>query len=579
MMSGFKKTDAAQSAATEALDSVRECIDKGVPFVLEAGAGAGKTYSLIHVLRYLVAARGEALLRRGQRIACITYTNVARDEIESRTDGHPAVLSSTIHSFCWSLMAGFQPFLRDHLEGIEGWAERLEESGGLGGRPLHYDLGYRSASGKDHVAISHDDVLELFVAILEEPKFRILMASRYPVVFIDEYQDTDVRVATALKTAFLDTGEGPLLGFFGDHWQKIYGSGCGGISHDRLRMIAKNANFRSGTAVVDVLNAMRPELPQFPAHAELRGSAVAYLTNSWVGKRRIGSHWAGDLPAEVAHEHLIHLRCMLEAEGWDFSPDKTKILMLTHNVLAEEQGYRELAGVFKYNDAFLKKDDDHIAFFLDVLEPGCVAYQNHRYGLMLSAFGSLRPTIRSTADKLNWARDMDVLLELRANGTVGNVIDHLRRAKRPQLPDIVEKRERELAQLLEGGGELPSDLETLRKLREIQFQQVTSLGNFVNGHTPFATKHGVKGAEFQNVLVVVGRGWNQYDFGRMLEWAGSDVPADKAAMYERSRNLFYVVSSRPTTNLCLLFTQELSAGAAATLETWFGADSVASLEV
>lgn len=30
-------------------------------------------------------------------------------------------------------------------------------------------------------------------------------------------------------------------------------------------------------------------------------------------------------------------------------------------------------------------------------------------------------------------------------------------------------------------------------------------------------KHGVKDAEFENVLVVVGRGWNKYNFGKMLE--------------------------------------------------------------
>ena len=29
-----------------------------------------------------------------------------------------------------------------------------------------------------------------------------------------------------------------------------------------------------------------------------------------------------------------------------------------------------------------------------------------------------------------------------------------------------------------------------------------------------STQHGVKGAEFENVLVIIGRGWNQYNFGR-----------------------------------------------------------------
>jgi DNA helicase-2/ATP-dependent DNA helicase PcrA len=38
----------------------------------------------------------------------------------------------------------------------------------------------------------------------------------------------------------------------------------------------------------------------------------------------------------------------------------------------------------------------------------------------------------------------------------------------------------------------------------------------LNEPTPFATKHGVKGEEYENVIVVVGRGWNQYNFSDFL---------------------------------------------------------------
>jgi ATP-dependent DNA helicase UvrD/PcrA len=60
-------------------------------------------------------------------------------------------------------------------------------------------------------------------------------------------------------------------------------------------------------------------------------------------------------------------------------------------------------------------------------------------------------------------------------------------------------------------------IERLQNLRSVPYQQVTALGKLVQGHTPFETKHGVKGAEFDNELVVVGRGWNRYDFNQMLE--------------------------------------------------------------
>ncbi len=77
----------------------------------------------------------------------------------------------------------------------------------------------------------------------------------------------------------------------------------------------------------------------------------------------------------------------------------------------------------------------------------------------------------------------------------------------------------------------------------------------------------MKGAEFENVLVVVGRGWNRYNFGEMLELASAAViPVAKQDAFERNRNLFYVVCSRPKKRLALIFTQALSAGAIGTLQ-------------
>src|SRR3546814_21054432 len=77
------------------------------------------------------------------------------------------------------------------------------------------------------------------------PKFRAVLTARYPVLLVDEYQDTDAAFVDAMKTWFLDHGEGPLIGLFGDHWQKIYGDGCGSVEHAALEVIDKNANFRS----------------------------------------------------------------------------------------------------------------------------------------------------------------------------------------------------------------------------------------------------------------------------------------------------------------------------------------------
>jgi DNA helicase-2/ATP-dependent DNA helicase PcrA len=52
------------------------------------------------------------------------------------------------------------------------------------------------------------------------------------------------------------------------------------------------------------------------------------------------------------------------------------------------------------------------------------------------------------------------------------------------------------------------------------------------------------------------------------------IPANKQEAFERNRNLFYVTCSRPKRRLAILFTQELSNGAIATLENWFGIHAI-----
>ena len=304
-----------------------------------------------------------------------------------------------------------------------------------------------------------------------------------------------------------------------------------------------------------------------------------YHTNDWRGTRRTGQHWAGDLPEEMAGYYLDCLVERLKTEGWDFSPANTKVLMLTHKVLAAKQGYRNIEEVFPYKESFIKKEDPHIAFFVDILEPVCTAYANKRFGEMFSALGSRTPVIGSHADKVNWAQDMETLLTLHSSGTIGAVLDHLKKTQRPRLPESVQRKERELEQ---SGGE-PSDEEPpsisqLRKLRGVSYQEVIALTEFINERTPFSTKHGVKGAQFENVLVVLGRGWNLYDFNKYLEWAGNpnSVPANKQDTFERNRNLFYVVCSRPKRRLALLFTQKLSPNAMTTLSNWFGKETIHS---
>ena len=93
--------------------------------------------------------------------------------------------------------------------------------------------------------------------------------------------------------------------------------------------------------------------------------------------------------------------------------------------------------------------------------------------------------------------------------------------------------------------------------------------------TPFATQHSVKGAEFENVLVVLGGGWNHYNWPQLLELINTkDFNNKNTKGFYRARNLFYVSISRPMTRLAVLTTQILTDSAIETVNQLFGSDNV-----
>src|SRR3546814_19321021 len=113
-----------------------------------------------------------------------------------------------------------------------------------------------------------------------------------------------------MKTWFLDHGEGPLIGLFGDHWQKIYGDGCGSEEHAALEVIDKNANFRSVDPIVQMLNRMRHDLPQMVSDPDALGEARVFHTNAWAGGGRTGQgggHWTRDKRADAGRSSFSHI--------------------------------------------------------------------------------------------------------------------------------------------------------------------------------------------------------------------------------------------------------------------------------
>ncbi|MEL0636687.1 UvrD-helicase domain-containing protein [Marinomonas sp. TI.3.20] len=572
----------AEQASVQALDEMFSAINDGSCFRLEAGAGAGKTYSLLKALKHLIDNRSLEFSQKEQKIACITYTNVAKNEIRERTDNHPVIFADTIHAFSWSFIKSFQSQIRNLMPELsDRWGDRITEAGGINCQKVIYDLGFPKID-EEVIELHHDDVIKLMASLLEYPKFQSLLKAKFPIIFIDEYQDTNIGLASSIVDNLIDNNAGILIGLFGDHWQKIYGrDACGLIvsTQGNIVEIGKNANFRSDKNIVQCLNNMRPELPQHEFDPESDGQVLIYHSNSWVGDRRTGGHWKGDLPEDIAHEYFEHVKGVMEADGWNFDSENTKVLMLTNNVLATEQGYKELADCFNYPEDYLKKNDPYIKYFVDIIEPISAFFEMRKYGDLFQVINQKFPQLQCQNDKRLWVANLNRINDIRLNGIIGDLLDYLLNINKPSLSNKVTQLEARYQELQTANIDDLDDrsqrfLRKITSLRAISYQQVIQLTKFIEEKTPFSTKHGVKGAEFDNVLVVLGRGWNQYNWNQMFEFMANGYPENKKDSFERNRNLFYVACSRAKHNLTLLITQELSDEALAKLSYLFGEDQV-----
>lgn len=106
---------------------INSYIDKDESVVFNAGAGAGKTYALTESLKFIIKKHGDKLAQHNQKIMCITYTNVATNEIRERLGNSDFVKVSTIHERLWALIKDYQKELvKIHVEKIQEELVRLQ---------------------------------------------------------------------------------------------------------------------------------------------------------------------------------------------------------------------------------------------------------------------------------------------------------------------------------------------------------------------------------------------------------------------------------------------------------------------
>lgn len=85
------------------VEQIFELIRNDQNFLLSGGAGSGKTYSLVMVIKKAIKDNPTS------KIACITYTNSAVKEIKDRIN-HTNLSVMTIHEFLWNTIKPFKKF-------------------------------------------------------------------------------------------------------------------------------------------------------------------------------------------------------------------------------------------------------------------------------------------------------------------------------------------------------------------------------------------------------------------------------------------------------------------------------------
>lgn len=342
---------------------IRECLNPASPksFFLYAGAGSGKTRSLKSALDAFREDHGAAFRRTGKKIAVITYTNAAADEIAARVGEDPLFPISTIHSFCWrhieTYHSDIQAWLLDtlpadlaelhekHAKGRAGTKAALDRERAIASTmrrlewlsiPRRFTYNPNGDNfGQD--SLSHSEVLKIAAAFIEtKPSMRAVLVNKYPFLLIDESQDTNKWLIEAFfALAAANTGKFG-MGLFGDTMQRIYLDG-----HPELERLVpkdwarpvKRVNHRSPKRVIALGNALRAPVDcqsQVARNDSEVGFVRLFVTSS-------------DIPDKPAFERRVRERMANVCSDLKWRDEAmVKALTLEHHMAASRNGFLKM---------------------------------------------------------------------------------------------------------------------------------------------------------------------------------------------------------------------------------------------
>lgn len=594
-----------------AIEQIIQHIETNKSYVLEAGAGSGKTYTLIQTLNYVLETKGESIKLNNQKIVCITYTNVAKNEIIDRLENNPLVLVSTIHEFLWDCIKRYNKQLIIELDLLNEamLIEKPEKfTTGLKDRISEVTYDDRGFRNFEQGSLHHDDVITLSHQMFKNyQSLTQILGQKYPFIFIDEYQDTATETVQALIDYLLERNKTKLLlGFYGDSYQNIYDEGIGSlklfIDSSKIEFVTKEENYRSSNSVVSLLNNIRDNIVQkLPEGKESVNGSVQFI--NCTNEKKVKGEKVKDYRERISPKKDSDYKNVisdLEANGWDFSENgNDKVLIIANSKVAVRAGFGNLYKI--YNKRFfdpktelLNRDNHFASFFLGSkdkktskeretgIEHLVSFWNNKDYNSVikyLKRYG-LFSSLSKHSDKKEIEDKLTTLIRLRDTGTVQNVfefcIENQLLIPSKSLQQFLEKVKIDSSTISDEDERKKAEKNNsfYTSLMQTNYREVISAFKHIQEQTSYSTKHGTKGEEYRNVLVVIDdTSWvSMYNFEKFF-----DNTDDKEHRKLRTKNLFYVSCSRAKENLVVLALSQMGDLALNKITEWFGVDNIKTI--
>ena len=575
-------------------DALEKCIlsTPRKSFFLFAGAGSGKTYSLVLLLKKIHKSIGKEILLQGKNVAVITYTNAATDEIINRLDYSPVFHISTIHSFVWDIIKYYQRDIRKlycHYleEDIQEINEKLEKAKNkttktyLSNEEKLDFLKKRlekaekiekftynpNGSNPEYNALKHADVIKISAQmIMDNLMLQRIIAQRYPILLIDESQDTKKELVDAFFKVQENFADIFTLGLLGDQKQRIYTDGKDNmlsIIPENWEKPVKKMNYRCAKRIIRLANTIGKDIDIHAEQSPLEDADVGLIRLFVVQQRE-------DINKDEVEQTIMKIMSRVaEDDKWTGVEADIKILTLEHMMAARRLGFDSFFASFnkvsKYQMTFLQGSVPEIEFLTKVVLPiaesmngdGRVALEILKeYSPLLSKQNTEKPYERYLKCR---EKAGDIAFMVSENKTIREIVKAISDSQLINLPNVID-----IASNLVDDDIKESDDEELIawvNAMDLPIDIIRKYDDYVNHRTRFDTHQGVKGLEFDRVLVIIddseAKGFMfSYDklFGvkDLSDTDKKNLNDGKETSVERTQRLFYVTCTRAKKSLAVV---------------------------